>query len=73
MKPYDISCTFHLEITPSLRIWSNGNYKCHGCGRQGNIEDDNSIGDLDVIIAIHLKNITKYKEDQGQLKLFNYD
>ncbi len=32
-------CIFHAEKTPSLSLWPNGNFYCHGCKEQGFWED----------------------------------
>lgn len=32
-------CPFHCEVTPSIRYWQSGNFRCYGCGQEGNIID----------------------------------
>ncbi|MBI2024503.1 MAG: hypothetical protein HYT03_00190 [Candidatus Harrisonbacteria bacterium] len=34
-----LRCVFHREASPSLHCWPSGNFKCHGCGLQGNFVD----------------------------------
>jgi hypothetical protein len=32
----EVLCPFHLEKTPSVRMWpKNGRFRCHGCGTNG--------------------------------------
>jgi hypothetical protein len=30
-------CPFHNEKTPSLRVWGSQRFKCHGCGKEGDV------------------------------------
>lgn len=34
-----LNCVFHRETHSSLYCWPSGNFKCHGCGLQGNFVD----------------------------------
>lgn len=34
-----VLCVFHKEKTPSLRIWPNGQFFCHGCQTSGHMRD----------------------------------
>lgn len=34
-----ILCVFHSEKTPSLRIWPDGAFFCHGCHTKGHVND----------------------------------
>lgn len=64
MKSYKLICIFHKEITASLTIWSNGNFKCYGCGITGDIKDN------DYLNSIHEIKINIFREQQGQSRLF---
>ncbi len=35
----DVTCIFHDEKTPSLRIWKDGKFWCHGCQMGGHVAD----------------------------------
>lgn len=35
----DTTCVFHLDKTPSLRIWPNGRFRCYGCREHGHVKD----------------------------------
>lgn len=82
MKPFTILCIFHKEKTPSLRIWDNGNFFCHGCQEQGNVLDfktTNSTSYLSKCYNLYqLWNIRKvnsnikYLEEMGQLKFMEF-
>jgi len=34
-----ILCHFHREKKPSLRIWPNGQFYCHGCHVRGDLNE----------------------------------
>ncbi len=34
---YHACCPFHEEDTPSLIVWTNGTWKCFGCGEHGDV------------------------------------
>lgn len=63
MKPFNILCIFHVDVHPSLRIWPNGNFYCHGCGEKGIVWTNYHLS------AIFQTRVSKYIESQGQLKL----
>lgn len=63
MKPFNILCIFHVDVHPSLRIWPNGNFYCHGCGEKGNVSDHYY---LEVIFRT---KIHYYIQSQNQLVL----
>lgn len=64
MKPFNILCIFHKENNPSLRIWNNGNYFCHGCGNKGNVENQNELKN------IFDNKIYSFLEQNRQIKLW---
>jgi hypothetical protein len=33
-----VLCPFHNEKNPSLRIWPDGGFHCHGCGETGHLD-----------------------------------
>jgi len=56
-------CVFHQERTPSLRIWPDGNYLCHGCGKSGRARDHHQL------LGLVDRQLVKTREDLGQLRL----
>ena len=63
MKPFNIRCIFHVEVHPSLRIWPNGCFYCHGCGEKGDVNNNYHLN------AIFQARIANYIEQKGQLRL----
>ena len=56
-------CVFHVERTPSLRIWPDGQYYCHGCNARGHARDHWQLRGL------YEREDTKTLEELGQLRL----
>lgn len=63
MAPLTVLCLFHSERTASLRVWPDGGYRCHGCGRRGWVDDN------DELRALYDRAVTEYRERCGQLRL----
>lgn len=61
MKAFMINCIFHNDIHPSLRIFSNGYFKCYGCEINGSIEEHH------ILENIFKLRIFLYLEKKGQL------
>lgn len=40
---YVVLCTRHREKDPSLCVWRNGRFFCHGCHYRGRLEDDPAL------------------------------
>jgi hypothetical protein len=43
-------CPFHREKTPSLCIWPDTGFYCHGCGRKGWLKDHPDIANKYVLM-----------------------
>jgi DNA primase len=37
------NCIFHKDHTPSLRVWPNGQFYCHGCKKKGTVKNYSQI------------------------------
>ncbi len=59
----DVTCIFHDEKTPSLRIWRDGSFWCHGCHTGGNVKDHPPLRLL--FDQVHFRRL----EEAGQLRL----
>jgi hypothetical protein len=57
-------CVFHVERTPSLRIWPDGSYYCHGCSARGDARDHWQLRGI-----YEREVVTKDREQEGQLRL----
>lgn len=70
----DMLCLFHVERTPSLRVWPSGKWLCHGCRRSGDM--DELLG-TDSVLTYQLAQIAERErveglERAGQLRLDFY-
>lgn len=59
----DVTCIFHNEKTPSLRIWGNGRFRCHGCQEEGVISEHPELQQL--FNQVQFRRL----EEAGQLRL----
>jgi DNA primase len=62
-----ILCVFHTERTPSLRIWTDGGFYCHGCGVRGHVNDYADLETLAVMVWDRARR--ELLEAAGQLRI----
>lgn len=58
-----MTCIFHQDLTPSLRIWRSGRYLCYGCGAKGDVKDHPELA------QVHYRVRMEALEAAGQLRL----
>lgn len=57
------TCIFHQDLSPSLTIWPNGGFKCHGCQKTGRVDDHPEL--RMIFDRVHFR----WLEEAGQLRL----